>query len=72
MKFFGESNCKEIKFPFWCILDSDGNDIVVSYNEGNKNIGYPDCKESIQRFVEIIRRTSHFSDVKLNLIAASF
>lgn len=71
VKSFGEVKCEKIAFPFWSILDNQGNPIAVSYKE-NEKIGYPSSAEAIQRFVEVLEETSHISEEKLNRIADSF
>lgn len=72
MKTFSGNNCKEIKFPFWYILDDCGNNTATSFKADESNIGYPNTKESIHDFIEIIRNTSQFTEVKIDIIENSF
>ncbi len=72
MKTFSENNCKEIKFPFWYILDDTGNYAATSFKDDRSNIGYPNTKEGINDFIEIIRDTSKFTEIKINMIENSF
>lgn len=72
MKSMSNDNCEAMKFPFWYILDSDGNHIGTSIKDGNNNIGYPTTKEAISDFVQVIENTSDFKADKLSLITDSF
>ncbi|WP_299620573.1 hypothetical protein [uncultured Tenacibaculum sp.] len=59
-------------FPFWYILDDDGNFIEMSYDANGNNIGYPNTKKKIKQFIKIVRKTSKLSENKLDIIANSF
>lgn len=72
MKSFGEIKCEKIEFPFWNILDTNGNFIAVSMKDGNRNIGYPVTKKDVDEFVEILQNTSKLTELNLNTIAESF
>jgi len=71
-KSFGEEDCNEIKFPFWCIINNTGNYVKTSFENTNKNIGYPSTKEDVDVFIDIIRNTSKLSEKKLETIASNF
>lgn len=54
VKTFGSVECKEIEFPFWSILDNEGNYITVSINEGSDSkIGFQSNTEKVNSFIEV-------------------
>jgi len=67
-----KKDCKSNGFPFWYILDENGNFIEISYDENGNNIGYPSTKEKIDDFITIIRKTSKLSETSLLSLANSF
>lgn len=72
VRSFSERTCAQIKFPFWYVLDSSGNYTGSSFKSNNDNIGYPSTESAMNHFVDVIRNTSKFSAVKLDMIASSF
>ncbi len=71
MKSFNKIECKQIKFPFWNILNNEGDLVAVSFQEG-EDLGFPTTKKAIENFIGIIRDTSKFCEVKLDKIASIF
>ncbi|WP_335755677.1 hypothetical protein [Tenacibaculum sp. SZ-18] len=68
VKTFGKSNCKPIQFPFWYVLNDEGNIIGTSFIDGNQNIGYP-TKNNMESFLAIIKTTSDFTKINLELLS---
>ncbi|CAL2084307.1 conserved hypothetical protein [Tenacibaculum sp. 190524A05c] len=59
-------------FPFWYILDENGNFIDISIDMNGNNIGYPTSKKMVDKYVKILEKTSKMSDKQLHTIANSF
>ncbi|CAL2077043.1 hypothetical protein [Tenacibaculum sp. 190524A05c] len=59
-------------FPFWYILDENGNFIDISIDMNGNNIGYPTSKKMVDKYVKILEKTSKMSDKQLHMIANSF
>ncbi|SNR15657.1 hypothetical protein [Tenacibaculum jejuense] len=66
-----KTNTKVKGFPFWYILDNDGNFIEMSYDANGNNIGYPTTKKKVNEFIKIVSKTSKLTERKLNIIANS-
>ncbi len=63
---------KDDSFPFWYILDDNGNLIETSIDAKGKNSGFPSTTTSVTKFIIAIGKTSSLSDKELNVIGKSF
>ena len=73
VKSFGEEKCNPRKFPFWYILDENGDLMETSFkNSSHNKTGYPSTKKDVFEFVDVIRNTSKLTEDELSVIVASF
>ncbi|WP_442266251.1 hypothetical protein ACSIGC_00625 [Tenacibaculum sp. ZS6-P6] len=63
------TNSKVKGFPFWYILDNNGNFIEMSYDANGNNIGYPTTNKKVDEFIKIVGKTSKLTKSKLNILA---
>jgi thiol-disulfide isomerase/thioredoxin len=63
-----DGNTKAV--PYWFIIDTAGKKLADSFNkDGSKEyISYPDSKEQLKDFMNILKHTSDFTNVEIDLI----
>ena len=64
MKSFNGESCEEIKFPFWYILNEEGNRTTSSFSDSNT--GFSCTEDGINDFIEVIRDASELASTKVN------
>ena len=62
VKSFSGNTCKQIKFPFWYILDSSG---IHTVNE-DISISYPTSEKEKNEFINIIENSSKIAQANTN------